>query len=118
MQDALVAGLDRECIGILGFTNVAACRALMGKPDATPEDITTNALVLDQIATGLRRHNEHHPGSSTRILRALLMVEPPSMDAGEITDKGYVNQSTSLNRRSDLVKKLYANPPGNDIIVL
>jgi feruloyl-CoA synthase len=46
------------------------------------------------------------------------MAEPPSMDAGEITDKGYINQSTSLERRKALVEKLYAEPPGNDIINL
>ncbi len=118
MQDALVAGLDREYIGILGFANVAACRNLMGEADATPEDIIKDARVLEQITVGLSGHNEHNPGSSTRVKRALLMAEPPNMDAGELTDKGYVNQSTSLSRRKDLVEKLYANPPGNDIIVL
>jgi feruloyl-CoA synthase len=90
----------------------------MGKPDASPEEIITNDTVLDHIEQGLRRHNDGHPGSSTRVGRALLMAEPPSMDAGEITDKGYINQSTSLGRRDALVQKLYADPPGNDVIVL
>jgi feruloyl-CoA synthase len=118
MQDALVAGLDRPYIGILGFPNFAACRDLMGKPDASPEEIITNDTVLDRIEQGLRRHNDGNPGSSTRVGRALLMAEPPSMDAGEMTDKGYVNQSTSRGRRDALVQKLYADPPGNDVIVL
>jgi len=117
MQDALVAGLDRDFVAVLGFTNVAAARALIGDANASPEDIVTNALVLDQIKQGLEKHNAANPGSSTRIMRALMMVEPPNMDAGELTDKGYVNQSTSLGRRKELVEKLYANPPGKDVIV-
>jgi len=118
MQDALVAGLDRSFIGILGFPNFAACRDLIGDQDAKPEDIIVHEKVLARIAEGLKRHNDSHPGSSTRVGRAMLMAEPPSMDAGEITDKGYINQSTSLARRDKLVQKLYADPPGNDVINL
>ena len=49
--------------------------------------------------------------SSTRIARALLMVEPPNIDANEITDKGYLNQRAVLARRASLVKKLYSDDP-------
>jgi len=118
MQDALVAGLDRAYVGILGFPNMAACRDLVGDQDASAEAILVNEKVLSRIAEGLQRHNHKNPGSSTRVARALLMAEPPNMDAGEITDKGYVNQSTSLERRKALVDKLYAEPAGNDIITL
>jgi len=118
IQDALVAGLDRAYVGILGFPNFAACRDLIGDQNAKPDDIIVNETVLKKIAEGFKRHNDGHPGSSTRIGRALLMAEGPSMDAGEITDKGYINQSTSLERRKALVEKLYADPPGNDVIVL
>jgi feruloyl-CoA synthase len=45
------------------------------------------------------------------------MVEPPSVDGGELTDKGYINQAVALGRRADLVQKLYAEPPGNDVVV-
>ena len=118
MQDALVAGLDRAFVGVLGFPNFAACRDLIGDQDAKPDDIVTNEKVLGRIEEGFRRHNDSHPGSSTRVARAMLMTEPPSLDAGEITDKGYINQSTSLSRREKLVQRLYADPPGNDIVVL
>ena len=46
------------------------------------------------------------------------MTEPPSIDGGEITDKGYVNQRATLERRADLVKALYANPPGAGVVVV
>ena len=74
--------------------------------------------VLERIAEGLRAHNARNPGSSTQIHRALLLAEPPSLDAGELTDKGYINQSVSLARRKDMVDKLFTDPPGNDVVVV
>ena len=48
-------------------------------------------------------------GGSTRICRLILMAEPPSLDAGEATDKGSINQRAVLTRRAALVEELYAN---------
>jgi feruloyl-CoA synthase len=62
------------------------------------------------------RRNEG--GSSSYATRALLMDEAPSIDAGEITDKGYINQRAVLQKRSHLVEALYAGEPGAEIIVL
>ena len=53
-----------------------------------------------------------------RIARAMLMVEPPSIDGNELTDKGYINQRAGLERRAALVERLYADKPGEDVIVL
>jgi feruloyl-CoA synthase len=47
----------------------------------------------------------------------ILMAEPPSLDANEITDKGYVNQRATLERRAELVAALFADPPGPEVIV-
>ena len=118
LQDALIAGLDRDYIGILGFPNIPACRNVAGDPEMAVEDLVRHPAVLEKLAEGLRAHNATNPGSSTRISRALLMVEPPSIDGGELTDKGYINQATALSRRADLVQKLYAEPPGNDVVVI
>jgi feruloyl-CoA synthase len=118
LQDALVAGLDRAYIGLLGFPNLPACRTIVGNDALTPEEAVTHPAVLEHLADGLRAHNKTNPGSSTRIARALLMIEPPSVDGGELTDKGYINQAVALGRRADLVKKLYADPPGNDVVVV
>ena len=74
--------------------------------------------MLERLAEGMRAHNKGNPASSTRVARALLMVEPASVDAGELTDKGYINQSVALGRRAALVEKLYADPPGNDVVVV
>jgi feruloyl-CoA synthase len=48
----------------------------------------------------------------------MIMTEPPSIDAGEITDKGYVNQRLVQSRRADLVKALFSDPPGQGVISL
>jgi len=118
LADALIAGLDREYIGLLGFPNIPACRNIAGDQSLAAEDIAHHPAVLERLAEGMRAHNKGNPGSSTRVARALLMVEPPSVDAGELTDKGYINQSVALGRRAALVEKLYAEPPGNDVVVV
>jgi feruloyl-CoA synthase len=117
IQDNLVAGLDRPYLGILAWPNLAACRALMEQPSASPEAICRDGRVLGRVMEGLKAHNAANPGSSTQIRRALLLAEPPSLDAGEITDKGYVNQAVALGRRPADVERLYAEPPGNDIVL-
>lgn len=105
--DALVTGQDRPFIGLLIWPNLAAARELTGEPDLTAEAAVAHPLLLERVREGLVRHNASQRGSSTRIARALLMSEPPDMDAGEITDKGYVNQRTALERRAHLVNYLY-----------
>ena len=52
------------------------------------------------------------------IARVILMHEPPSIDANEITDKGYINQRAVLQRRAELVERLYAEPVHGDVIVI
>jgi feruloyl-CoA synthase len=116
IQDALVAGLDRPYVGILAWPNLAACRALMGDPAASLEAVCRDVRVLTKIAEGLGAHNAANPGSSTQIRRAILMPEPPSLDVGEITDKGYVNQAVALGRRRAEVERLYADPPGAGVV--
>jgi feruloyl-CoA synthase len=57
-------------------------------------------------------------GSSMHPTRALVMVEPASIDANEITDKGYINQRAVLEKRSALVERLHANPPARDVVTV
>jgi feruloyl-CoA synthase len=68
--------------------------------------------VISRLREGLEALKKSGGGSSTYAARALLMVEPPSVDAGEITDKGYVNQRAVLSRRAALVDRLYAGGDG------
>jgi feruloyl-CoA synthase len=119
IHDALVAGQDRAYVGLLAWPNLHACRQLIGNPEATFEDVATHPAVLDCVRKGLEAHNAAVNGaSSLRIGRVLLMTEPPSIDGNELTDKGYINQRAGLDRRADLVERLYADPPADDVIVL
>lgn len=120
LQDAVVAGHDRAFVGLLAWPNLAACKEICGAPaDAASVDrLLRNPAVVAHVREGLRRHNARNPGSSTQIRRVLLMSEPPSIDGNEITDKGYVNQGATLERRADLVSRLYADPPADDVIVI
>jgi feruloyl-CoA synthase len=80
------------------------------------EDLIRHPAVIAHVTEGLRAHNRAKPGSSTRIHRALLMAEPPSMENHEITEKGYVNQRAALERRADMVARLFEAKAGADII--
>jgi feruloyl-CoA synthase len=119
IQDLVLTGHDRDFIGALIFPSLAGCRSLCPEagPDAPLHDLIRRPSVRDHLTAALRAHNAASPGSSTRIERALLLAEPPSIDAGEITDKGYINQRAVLTRRAPLVEALAAgNDP--DIVVL
>lgn len=118
IRDGVITGLGQDYLGLLAWPNEDVCRSIMGKPDASLIEIGSSPMVLEALSERLKAHNQTHRGSSTRILRALLMTEPPSLDGGEYTDKGYINQSATLERRADLVKKLYEDVPGADIVVL
>ena len=93
IQDAVITGHNRNEIGALVFLSPAA-----------------KALGLEVLNKKLEKILENHRGepSSTRIARLMVMSEPPSIDANEITDKGYMNQRAVLERRAALVEKLYS----------
>ena len=118
VHDALVAGQDRPFIALLAWPNLHACRQIVGNPDAGYEDVVSHPAVIACLKQGLEAHNASATGSSMRIARAMLMVEPPSIDGNELTDKGYINQRAGLDRRAALVEKLYADRPGEDVIIL
>jgi feruloyl-CoA synthase len=118
VHDALVAGQDLPFIGLLAWPNLHACRQVVGNPDATFDEVVKHPDVIACLKRGLEAHNASCTGSSMRIARAMLMVEPPSIDGNELTDKGYINQRAGLERRADLVQRLYADKPDQDVIVL
>jgi len=117
LQDLVVCGHGRDQIGILAWPDPSACRDLLGPAAvADPSSLARAGQVLDVVRRGIATHNRNHPGASTRIARVHLMAEPPSIDANEITDKGYVNQRAALERRADVVLRLFADPPAPDVM--
>jgi feruloyl-CoA synthase len=120
IEDAVVAGHDRDEVTLLIFPSLAGCRSLCPHlpPDAPLGRLIADKAVRDALARGLARHNATAGGSSHRIARALLLAAPPSIDNSEITDKGYINQRAVLTNRAALVALLYADPPGDEVIRL
>ncbi|MDO8606391.1 MAG: feruloyl-CoA synthase [Phaeospirillum sp.] len=120
IQDAVITGHDREEVGVLGFASQPGCLKLC--PDAAPDtplkDLIARPEVRDHLAKALKSLAAQGKGSSHRVARALLMDEPPSIDANEITDKGYINQRAVLTCRADLVERLYAESDTPEIVRL
>lgn len=98
-QDVVITGHDRDEIGVLVFPTAAA----MQLPRET---------LHGHIAQGLAALRAEGGGSSQSPARAAVLDEPPNADAGEITDKGYLNQRAVLQRRAERVTALYADAPG------
>jgi feruloyl-CoA synthase len=94
IQDAVITGHDRDEIGALVFLTPAA------------KDADVRAILSKALKT-LSKEG----GSSTHPRRLLVMTEPPQIDGNEITDKGYINQRAVLERRAELVEKLYSGAP-------
>jgi feruloyl-CoA synthase len=106
-QDIVVTGHGRDEVRFLVFPNIAACRAHAGLPDsASADDVIAHEKVRAAIAQGLGRLKAQSPNSSGHATRALLLAEPASVDGGEITDKGYINQRAVLTRRAAAVAAL------------
>jgi feruloyl-CoA synthase len=113
-RDVVIAGGDRNEIGALLFPNLEACRKLAADVD----DIAQDRRVLDEFRARLAAFAKTSTGSSNRVGRAILLAEPPSLDAGEMTDKGSINQRAVLARRADLVAELYAAEPSSRVLLI
>jgi feruloyl-CoA synthase len=110
-QDIVVTGHDQNQVGFLVFPNIPACRQLAGLlSQATVAEVVMHDKVRAAVSAGLASMRAAGGGSSTHAARALLLHEPPSVDAGEITDKGYINQAAVLRNRATLVARLHALP--------
>jgi len=119
VRDAVIAGADRDDIAVLVFPDVEACRKLAGvAADAAPAAVLSDPKLRAEFKTRLNTLARQSTGSSTRICRLILMAEPPSLDAGEATDKGSINQRAVLTRRAVLVNELYANQLSASVIAI
>lgn len=120
VQDGLITGHDRAEIGLLAWPNIAACRQLAGDHDQSlsVEELIRDDKVVAALRDGLAAHNKMQKGSSMRIRRAMFLATAPSFDAGEITDKGYINQVSGLSCRAADVAALYAATPGDAAVIL
>jgi feruloyl-CoA synthase len=118
VQDAVVTGHHRKSIGLLIFLNLSAARTVAGDATLTLQQLAAHPKVRAHIADGLAADNVCRNGSSMCIARVLLLPDLPSIDYGEITDKGYVNQRAVTERRASLIERLYAEVPNADVLLL
>ena len=82
-----------------------------------PQPCSPTRASLPRSRGSSRRWRSRDRGTSARVCRAILLAEPPSLDIGETTDKGSINQRAVLARRAALVEELYADPPPASVIV-
>ncbi|SEN24412.1 feruloyl-CoA synthase [Pseudomonas sp. ok272] len=108
VQDLVVTAPDRECLGALVFPRVYECRRLSGlTQDASDAEVLASAPVRAWFANWLQRLNREASGNASRVEWIALLDEPASIDRGEITDKGSINQRAVLQWRADKVEALY-----------
>ncbi|GJI86945.1 feruloyl-CoA synthase [Duganella hordei] len=113
IQDVVVAGINRDSIGLLVFPRMDQCQLLSGLgADADAVAVLSSAPVRNHFSQLLTQLNATATGSASRIERMLLLEEAPSVTAGEQTDKGSINQRVVLERRAALVEAMYAGAVG------
>lgn len=119
IRDVVITGLDRNFIGAMIFPDIVACARHAGLPaDAGAEAILAHPAVRQTFAQSLAALAEKATGSSNHVARALLMLDAPDIDKGEVTDKGSINQRAVRTHRAALLESLYADAPGPEIFVL
>jgi len=121
LSDAVLAGQDRDFVTALAWLNAAEAARLLGENVGAGDigadgELVVHAGLHELLARALAGHNET-AGSAARVERLLIMARPASLDAGEITDKGYVNQRRVLACRAALAELLYADPVPDGVIV-
>ncbi|MFZ0237922.1 MAG: feruloyl-CoA synthase [Xanthobacteraceae bacterium] len=119
VRDVVLAGAERDEVTALIFPDIDACRGIA--PDLATDAPVPHLLGDPRVRTAFARKLDSfaaaNTGTSGRIMRAVLLAEPASLDIGEMTDKGSINQRAVLAHRAAMVEALYAEPPSPHIIV-
>jgi feruloyl-CoA synthase len=117
VRDVVIAGINRDEVSALVVLDLDGCRLI--NPTLPFDDIAATAadpLIREAFRQRLARFLASSTGSSTRITRALLLDAPLSIDRGEVTDKGSINQRAVLDHRGRLIDALYSPTPAADVI--
>jgi feruloyl-CoA synthase len=115
--DVVIAGLNRDGLAILIVPDVSACAKELGTvPAPSMAELARNMELLERIGARLAIHAGAQTGSATRVQRAMIVPEPPSLDRGEITDKGSINQRLMLARWDSMLQELYGEAPPAHVI--
>jgi len=114
VQDAVITGINLHEVGAMIFPIVPAVRKLSGSPDtASLAEVLASPRVLAHFQDVVNTLAKTATGSANRVARMCLLSDPPSLDKGEITDKGSINQRSVLAHRAALVDGLHAGTLAN-----
>ena len=117
-QDVVIGGHDREYLTALVFPNLQVCRQLLGAGDDTsPRALLSHPVIVSRFTDVFNTLATASTGSSTFVARAIVLEDPPSMDAREVTDKGSINQKAVLIHRAALVDELYSASPSAHVLI-
>jgi feruloyl-CoA synthase len=119
VRDVVIAGINRDEVSALVVLDLDGCRLI--NPALASDDIAaaaSDARIREAFRERLAGFLATATGSSSRITRAVLLDTPLSIDRGEITDKGSINQRAVLEHRSRLIDALYSPIPAADVITL
>lgn len=109
VQDAVVTGLDRDDVGLLVLPRLDECRSLSGLgTEASVAQVLGHRKVVSHFQALVDKLWQTGTGSASRVARAIILSEAPSIDHGEVTDKGSINQRAVLQHRAALVESLYS----------
>jgi len=112
VRDSVIVGEGRDTLGALLIPfRPAAERLVPGGEALDDEALFAHPVLREDIARRLAEYNRHATGSSMRVPRAIFVTEPLSIDRGELTDKGSINQRAVRSHRADLVEAIYAGDP-------
>ncbi len=118
VRDVVIAGANRGYLAVLVFPDLDSCRRIAPElsEHAGAADIVAHESVRSEFRQMLAGFARWSSGSSNRIQRAILCDTPPSLDMGEATDKGSINQRMVLKQRATLVDELYSEEPSARVL--
>jgi feruloyl-CoA synthase len=118
VQDAVITGLNRDHVAALIFPRIDECRRIAGVSESTPvADVLSHAKVRSFFERMLEELATQSTGSANRVARVRLLCEAPSIDRGELTDKGSINQRAVLQQRAALVDALYEGRSADPLVI-
>lgn len=119
LQDVVLAGPDRDYVSALCFPNLHSCRKLCSDlgENANSPDLCARPEVRAAFQEKFDSFAAANTTNSTRVVRAIVLANPPSLEARELTDKGSINQRVVLSNRAPVVEELYlASPPAHVLV--
>jgi feruloyl-CoA synthase len=117
MLDAIVTGEGRDCVGLVAWLNAAGCKHVAGE-EGDLAAYARHPKVHSHLRKAFADWNQVNTGATMRVARLLLLSDTPSIDANEITDKGYINQRVALENRKAEIDRLFEEQYHPDVVVI